>query len=539
MSHSCAVPADPSAHHEVSRRRTFAIISHPDAGKTTLTEKLLLYGGAIHLAGSVKARRAERAVRSDWMAIERERGISVTASVLQFEHDGCRINLLDTPGHADFSEDTYRALAVADSAVMLLDNRRGVEARTRQLFTVCRRSGTPIATFVNKCDRAGVAPLQLLDEVERELGVACAPVTWPVYRDGRLVGIAHRESRQMTLYDRTDDHGASRATADVLTLDDPALEARLGFVELGHVREELALLDAVTPHVSHRSFLDGTVSPTFFGSALTNVGVESFFHGFLALAPPPGAVDMHGRVVDPVTTPFSAVVFKIQANMDPRHRDRVAFLRVRSGRLEPGMSVQNARTGQAVRLQAPRQFLARERQMVDGAWAGDVVGVYDRGDFRVGDTLSADGSVIYAGIPRFAPEHFAVVTAPDPLRRKHLDAGLKQLAEEGLVQLLREDPRAPEGPRPVVAAVGPLQFDLLLHRLEHEYGAVARLERMRYTHARWLDGPDDAVRRLARSSGRLLLYDRHGRPVLLFESEWSVRSAPDAEPTVTLLEVEP
>jgi peptide chain release factor 3 len=527
------------AHSEVARRRTFAIISHPDAGKTTLTEKLLLYGGAIHLAGSVKARRAARAARSDWMAIERERGISVTSSVFQFTHDGYRINLLDTPGHADFSEDTYRALAVADSAVMLLDNRRGVEERTRKLFSVCRRSGVPVATFVNKCDRAGVPPLQLLDEVETELGVPCTPVTWPVHVDGRLAGIVHRETGLIALYDRSGDHGSTRATGFTGTLDDALVTERLGPALCDTLREELAILDAVLPPLTRASFLQGTASPTFFGSALTNVGIEGFLAHFLDMAPPPHATTADGRRVDPVAGPFSAVVFKVQANMDPRHRDRVAFLRVRSGRLNAGMGAVNARTGARVRLQAPRQFLAQERQMTDGAWAGDVVGVHDRGELHVGDTVSEDATVVYDRIPRFAPEHFATVLAPDPLRRKHLDRGLGDLAEEGLVQLLRTDARNSAGPRPVVAAVGPLQFDILTHRLEHEYGAVARLERMGYTAARWVVGSPDALARLARSPGRALLYDHQGRPMALFDNEWSLRTAQDTAPNVELLEVEP
>ena len=527
-----------AAYREVARRRTFAIISHPDAGKTTLTEKLLLYGGAIHLAGSVKARRAARAARSDWMAIEQERGISVTASVLQFEHDGYRINLLDTPGHADFSEDTYRALAVADSAVMLLDNRRGVEARTRQLFAVCRRSGTPVATFINKCDRAGVPPLQLLDDVEGELGVPCAPLTWPVYVDGRLAGVVQRTTGRIVLYDRTGDHGAQAIAGQESDLNDPAVERRLGAAGLAALRDELALLEAASPPYNRSAFLRGTVSPTFFGSALTNVGVEGFLRRFLRLAPPPRARDADGHEIDPVGGPFSAVVFKVQANMDPRHRDRVAFLRVRSGRLEAGMTAVDARTGRTVRLHAPRSFLARERKAIETAWAGDVVGVHDRGDFQVGDSLSADGSIAFAPIPRFAPEQFATVSGPDPLRRKHLDTGLRQLAEEGLVQILRKDARAAEGPGAVVAAVGPLQFDILLHRLEHEYGATARLERLPYVAARWIVGPAHAVARAAAAVGRLLLYDRAGRPVLLFADAWALRAG-TADPDVTLHEVEP
>jgi peptide chain release factor 3 len=528
-----------TASREVARRRTFAIISHPDAGKTTLTEKILLYGGAIHLAGSVKARRAARAARSDWMAIEQERGISVTSSVLQFEHGGYRINLLDTPGHADFSEDTYRALAVADSAIMLLDNGRGVEDRTRKLFAVCRRSGIPVATFVNKCDRAGVPPLELLDQVETELGVPCAPLTWPVYEDGRLAGVVDRRTARITLYERSTDHGARRSRTRACALDDPEVSTRLGAPALSALRDELALLDAAAPVSNRALFLRGAVSPTFFGSALTNVGVENLLDRFLRLAPPPRSVRVDGTRVDPVAGGFSAQVFKVQANMDPRHRDRVAFLKVRSGRLEAGMRAVNARSGRAVRLLAPREFLARERRAVESAWPGDVVGVHDRGELEVGDTVSDDGAVAFAPIPRFAPEHFATLAAPDPLRRKHLDVGLRHLAEEGLVQVLRADPRGTDGPRPMVGAVGPLQFDILVHRLEHEYGVAARLERLPFVAARWVLGPQDAVARAGRVMGRTLTYDRLGRPVLLFESEWALRMAADADSELTLLEIEP
>jgi peptide chain release factor 3 len=536
---TASLPSRTQGEREVAERRTFAIISHPDAGKTTLTEKLLLYGGAIHLAGSVKARRAQRAARADWMAIERERGISVTASVLQFTHEGYRINLLDTPGHADFSEDTYRALAVADSAVMLLDNRRGVEDRTRKLFAVCRRTDVPVVTFVNKCDRAGVPPLQLLDEVERDLGIPCAPIIWPVHVDERLAGMVDRETGLITLYERGHDHGATRATSSRTSLDDPMVAQRIGTAALDRLREELELLDGAGTPYTPEAFLRADVSPTFFGSALTNVGVEGFMERFLRMAPPPRPMAAGSHQIDPVASPFSAVVFKVQANMDPRHRDRVAFLRVRSGRLEAGMAAVNARTGESVRLHAPRQFLAQERQAVETAWAGDVVGVHDRGSLQVGDTLSHDGSVVFSGIPRFAPEHFAQVHTPDPLRRKHVDTGLRHLAEEGLVQVLREDPKATEGPRPIVAAVGPLQFDILLHRLDAEYGASVRLERLAYAAARWALGPEAAVMRLARSPGHLLLYDRHGRPVILFDTEWSLRMAMSMDPNLTLLEVEP
>jgi peptide chain release factor 3 len=522
---------------EVRRRRTFAIISHPDAGKTTLTEKLLLYGGAIHLAGSVKARRSQRHATSDWMQMEQERGISVTSSVLQFEYLGRQLNLLDTPGHADFSEDTYRTLMAADSAVMLLDNRRGVEERTRQLFQVCRRRRTPIFTFVNKCDRAGMEALQLLDDVERDLGLKCYPITWPVVDGDRFLGVYDRGEREIHLFERGLDHGQSRAEERVISIDDPAVATLIGDGALEKLLDEIELLDMAGEEFSPEAFLNGEVSPTYFGSALTNFGVEPFLRSFLELAPPPSPRESSAGTVDPESADFTGFVFKIQANMDPKHRDRIAFVRVVSGHFEAGMQVKHVRTGKPIRLAAPTQFLARDRTLIEEAWPGDVIGVHDRGSLRIGDTLSADGDLEFQGIPRFSPELFARIRINDPLRRKALDNGLQQLSEEGAAQVFYQESIA--GPSPIVGAVGNLQFDVLLHRLEHEYGVAAKLEFLPYKHARWVEGPRRIIDQLASGIGRTLVYDSRERPLLLFESEWSVRTAAEKAPEVEFHEIAP
>ncbi len=522
---------------EVARRRTFAIISHPDAGKTTLTEKLLLFGGAIHLAGTVKARRAARHATSDWMEVERERGISVTSSVLQFDYEGRRINLLDTPGHQDFSEDTYRTLLAADSAVMLLDNRKGVEAQTRKLFEVCRLRRLPIFTFVNKCDRPGVEPLRLLDDVEADLGIRCAPVTWPVMEGGECLGVYDRRDGRLHRFRRSGDHGATRAAAETYAPDDPEAREAFGEAALERAREEVELLAAVGPALDGPEMADGSATPTFFGSALLNFGVEAFLRYFLDHAPPPGARSAGEKEIRPVDPAFRAFVFKIQANMDPNHRDRIAFLRICSGRYEAGMSVTNLRSGREVRLAAGRRFLARDREAVEEAVAGDVVGVHDRGSLRIGDTLSDAGGPAFEEIPRFSPERFARVRTADPLRRKHLDRGLRQLAEEGAVQLLYADGGG--SPVPMVGAVGELQFDVLLHRLKHEYEVEARLEPLPWRYARWAEGPESAIRRLAGGYQRALARDPQERPLVLFESDYALRKAEEDAEEVTLHAVSP
>ena len=384
----------------------------------------------------------------------------------------------------------------ADSAVMLLDNRRGVEDRTRQLFAVCKRRRMPIFTFVNKCDRAGEDPLKLISDVEADLEIGCYPVTWPIYRDGAFAGVYDRRRKRVEMFERGIDHGARMLEAQSSDLDDPALIALLGEDAHHRLVQEIGLLDAAGHAFDHEALLTGDLSPVFFGSALTNFGVEPFLEEFLDLAPPPSPHESTAGIVEPTNPEFSGFVFKIQANMDPRHRDRIAFVRVCSGHFEAGMQVKLGRTGKIVRLPAPQQFLARERSAVEEAWPGDVIGVVDKGTLRIGDTLSPNGDVEYRGIPRFAPEHFARIIGTDPMRRKQLDAGLRQLTEEGAAQVFFTEPDG--GPNPVIGAVGMLQFDVMLFRLENEYGAPCRLERLPYRYPRWVEGPEAAIERASR-----------------------------------------
>jgi peptide chain release factor 3 len=530
---------DPALLDAIRTRRTFAIISHPDAGKTTLTEKLLLYGGAIHLAGTVKARRQQRHATSDWMQMEQERGISVTSSVMQFAYEGYQINLLDTPGHEDFSEDTYRVLIAADSAVMLLDNRKGVEERTRQLFAVCKRRRMPIFTVVNKCDRVGEDPLKLIGDVEADLGIDCHPVTWPIHSDGAFIGVYDRRRKLIYRFERGNDHGASEADVQVASLDDPSVRGLLGAQAHDQLKHDIALLDEAGHPFSHEAMLAGTLSPVFFASALTNFGVEPFLKEFVELAPPPTAREATTGLVDPADPAFTGFVFKIQANMDPKHRDRVAFVRVCSGKFEPGLLVTHVRTGKPMRLSSAQQFLARERSAIVEAWPGDVIGVMDRGTLRIGDTLAADRTLEFSGIPRFAPEHFARVIAADPLKRKQMDAGLRQLTEEGAAQVFYTSGTDTLSPTPIVGAVGQLQFDVMLHRLEHEYGAPCRLEQITARFPRWVVGSADEIDRIARDRGRMLLYDAKGHPLILFEDAWGLRWVLERESSVTFHEVAP
>src|SRR5438876_10306752 len=448
---------------ETLRRRTFAIISHPDAGKTTLTEKLLLHGGAIHLAGAVKARGAQRHVTSDWMELERQRGTSVTSSVLQFEHRGFRINLLDTPGHQDFSEDTYRTLAAADAAVMLIDSAKGVEAQTRKLFEVARRRGIPVFTFVNKMDRLGREPLDLLHEVEEVLGIRTCPITWPLGQGTGFRGVA----------DLFDAAWQRKPLPAGLT---------------GALREEIELLEAAGDPFDHAKILRGELSPAFFGSAMTEVGVDEFLAAFVRLAPPPGArTRVDGTHVDPFGERFSGFIFKIQANMDPAHRDRLAFLRVCSGRFRRGMEVRHVREERSLRLSMPHQLFGAERQVIEEAWPGDVIGLFDTGALRIGDTLCEGAPFEFAELPRFSPEIFARVRSKDALKRKQLAKGLLQLSQEGAIQIFSQ--RGLGMKDPILGAVGALQLEVLQYRLKHEYGAEIALDRLPYQVARWISGP--------------------------------------------------
>jgi peptide chain release factor 3 len=470
------------------------------------------------------------------MAMEKERGISITASVLQFEHAGLRVNLIDTPGHEDFSEDTYRALTAADSAIMVLDNRKGVEAQTRKLFAVCSRRRLPIFTFVNKCDRAGADPVQLLDDVQADLGIRCFAANWPIRREGRLIGLCDRREGNVHVYERTDDHGQTRPEVTTVDVGDPRLGDLIGSDAARVLKEELLLLAGAGEPIDEGALRRGEATAVYFGSALTNVGVDVLLARFLELAPAPGAVMSNQGLVDPVTEPFSGFVFKVQANMDPRHRDRVAFVRVCSGRLTPGMEATIHRTGRILRLAQPQEFLAGERTHGEGAVAGDVVGLLDRGSLRVGDTLAVSPALEYPGVPRFSPEHFAKVRLDDPMRRKQLDRGLRHLAEEGTVLLLYAGSLT--GPVPILGAVGRLQFDVLVDRLKREYGVQIGLEPLSFQSARWVTGEEREIRRVADSYGRMLVEDAEGLPMILFDSEWVLKRTAE-EKRIRLHDVQP
>jgi peptide chain release factor 3 len=525
-----------SHEHEVGRRRTFAIISHPDAGKTTLTEKLLLYGGVIQLAGAVKAKRGRASAVSDWMEMERERGISITTSVLQFPYRGLQMNLLDTPGHADFSEDTYRTLHAVDGAVMLLDCAKGVEAQTRKLFRVCRQRSIPIFTFVNKMDRDGRDPFELIGEVESVLGIGVYPITWPIYRSGVFRGVYHRLARRVYLFDAghagsSATVGAERPPVEVTGIDDPTLREELDEKGYERLQQEAELLDAAGDGFHRERFEAGELSPMFFGSAINNFGLETFLETFCELMPPPRERDSTKGPVPPTQDEFSGFVFKIQANMDKAHRDRIAFVRICSGRMTRGMKVHHVRTDRDVRLANPTQFMARERTLVEEGYAGDVVGIHDPDLFEIGDTLTGGSQFEFEGIPSFAPEHFARLMMVDPLRRKQFTAGLEQLAQEGTVQLYRPpDGRAGEL---VLGALGQLQFEVVKYRLDSEYGVQARLETVPFRLARWVGRSDGApldIDDLSSATEGMVVLDVRDRVVVLFDRPWALQTAERLHP---------
>ena len=522
---------------ESQKRRTFAIISHPDAGKTTMTEKLLLYSGALHMAGAVKSRKAKRHAVSDWMEMEKEKGISITSSVMQFGYQGKQLNLLDTPGHADFSEDTYRTLAAVDSAVMLIDVAKGVESRTLKLFEVCRLRKLPIITFVNKMDRPGLEALDLLESVGSTLDVRTVPLNWPIGSGSEFQGVYDRVSREVTLYDRGTPGGAEIAVEKRIPLDDPSLPELLGQHHYETLMEEIELLDEAGDPWSVEDFLAGDVTPFFFGSAMTNFGVRPLLNALVSLAPPPGPRKTETGQIKPENPDFSGFVFKIQANMNPRHRDRIAFMRVVSGQFERGMSVQLARTGKTLRLTKPHSFLASERSIVEDAWPGDIVGLYDPGELRIGDTLSGANPEPFLGIPRFAPEHFARIRLKDPTRRKHLQNGLRQLSQEGTVQLFIREGLGPADP--YIGAVGLLQFEVLRERLKNEYNVTAVLESAPFKVARWVAGAQAGLDWLKVRSDFVLVQDRDERWVVLSQSAWSLDYATQQAEGLELLEISP
>jgi len=510
---------------QIQRRKTFAIISHPDAGKTTMTEKLLLYGGAIHMAGSVKARKAARHATSDWMEIEKKRGISVTSSVMQFEYDGYCINILDTPGHQDFSEDTYRTLCAADCAVMLLDGAKGVEAQTIKLFEVCRKRGIPIFTFINKMDRASKNPFDLIDELEKVLGIRSCPINWPIGTDGDFEGVYERSSKQVLLFDKdTEDHGASMVTQQVAGVDDPALENIINHYHLETLQNDIELLDMAGDEFDEEKVAKGLLTPVFFGSAITNFGVEIFLKHFLEMAPAPQPHHTSDGEVLPEDEMFSGFVFKIQANMDPNHRDRMAFVRICSGKYEKNMTVNHLRIGKKITLAQPQQFMAQDRNIVEDAFAGDIIGIFDPGHFRIGDTLiSTNRRFEFDPIPVFAPENFARVEPKDSMKRKQFVKGVEQLSQEGAVQLYKQPGIGTE--TYIMGVVGILQLDVIEYRLKSEYGVDIIRTPLNYTLARWVRSEADPAfdpAALTLTSTSCLVLDRDDEPVILFESEWAV-----------------
>mgnify|MGYP000876620149 FL=1 len=521
---------------ETERRRTFAIISHPDAGKTTITEKLLLYGGAIRLAGAVKARKAGSFAVSDWMDIEKQRGISVTTSVMQFEYGGYFINILDTPGHQDFSEDTYRTLMAADSAVMLIDGAKGVEAQTIKLFHVCRMRGIPIFTFVNKMDRASKDPFLLMEEIENVLGIRSYPMNWPIGTDGDFKGVYNRKLKQVELFEGG-RHGSTIVNSIRGSVDDPVFADLLGSHYHNRLREEIELLDIAGDEFSMKKVLTGELTPMFFGSAMTNFGVQPFLEEFLKMAPCPGARMSDAGEVDPVSGNFSGFVFKIQANMNPTHRDRLAFIRICSGKFTKGMSVYHVQAGKEVRLSQPQQFMAQERAIVEEAYPGDIIGVFDPGIFRIGDTLCEGTSRFrFEGIPVFPAEHFARVSPADSMKRKQFVKGISELSEEGAIQVFRQPDSGMESV--IVGAVGVLQIEVLEHRLRHEYGVELRVSHLPYRHARWIVSEVDDPGRLNLTSSTMVVEDNWGRPVLLFENEWNIRWAEEKNNGLVLTDIQ-
>jgi peptide chain release factor 3 len=525
-----------SLDQEIGRRRTFAIIAHPDAGKTTLTEKFLLYGGAIQMAGSVKARRAQRAATSDWMAIEKERGISVTSTVLQFEYEGYKVNLLDTPGHQDFGEDTYRTLLAADAAIMLLDAGKGVEPVTEKLYAVCKLKGLPVFTFVNKMDRPSLEPLQILDELKAKLGLDAYPVNWPIGNGPSFCGVVTPNSRAALLFERQEG-GAKEALSREAGLDDPFIVNKIGPDALKALKDELDMLGTMGLQHDDEMVQEGLLSPVFFGSAVTNFGVESLLRGFLKLGPPPHPREIKGgSKLSPSDPRFSAFVFKTQANMDPRHRDRIAFLRVVSGKFEGGMEAQHSRLGKPVRLSNPKEFFGRERDTVTEAFAGDILGIMNSGTLRIGDCLSSDRDLRFPGVPRFPAEHFGILRCA-PSSRKAFSKGLEELLQEGAIQGFK-DPAA-AGNDLVLGAVGPLQFEVLQYRLQGEYNAKTDLEKLPYKVARWLQGPPEALEALRAASTCRVVEDLDGHPVGLFRDPWSLESTVRNHKQVAFLTVAP
>ncbi len=517
---------------EILRRRTFAIISHPDAGKTTLTEKLLLYGGAIQTAGMVKGKRSMKHAVSDWMEIEKQRGISVTSSVLQFEYDGYCINILDTPGHEDFSEDTYRTLMAADSAVMVIDASKGVERQTIKLFKVCLLRNIPIFTFINKMDREARDPYELMEEIENILGIGTYPINWPIGSGRDFKGVYDRATQKILSFSQNEQRSVD---TEALSLDDAALEGALGSDLYAQLHDDVELLDGAGTEFDMQAVREGRLSPVFFGSALTDFGVQPFLESFLRMTTSPLARKSDAGEIDPFSPDFSAFVFKIQANMNKAHRDRIAFMRICSGKFEKGMEVYHVQGNRKQRLSQPQQLMAQDREVIEEAYAGDIIGVFDPGIFSIGDTICMPGKKFqYAGIPTFAPEHFALVRQVDTMKRKQFVKGTTQIAQEGAIQIFQEPGGGME--EVIVGVVGTLQFEVLEYRLKNEYAVDIRMDMLPYQYIRWVENEDIDPKTLNLTSDTKKVQDIRGRLLLLFTSPWNITWATEHNPDLQLSE---
>jgi peptide chain release factor 3 len=515
----------------VSRRRTFAIISHPDAGKTTLTEKLLLFGGAIQMAGAVKARGEQRRAHSDWMKVERERGISVASSVMTYEYQGCIFNLLDTPGHEDFSEDTYRTLTAVDSAVMVIDAAKGIEAQTRKLFEVCRLRDMPIITFVNKLDRESRESFELIDEVEQTLALDVTPGSWPIGMGRNFLGSYDLLHDRLALLSRAKE-GRPEETERCEGLDDPKLDKLLPDYAVAELREEVEMARGLMPKFDMQAYRDGNMTPIFFGSAINNFGVGELLQGLVDMAPPPRPQSAVERTIEPAESKVAGFVFKIQANMDPKHRDRIAFMRLASGHFKRGMKLKHVRSGKNIAMSAPVLFLARDRELAEEAHAGDIVGLPNHGNLRIGDALTEGEEIHFTGIPAFAPELLQRVRPEDPMRAKHLGRALTQLAEEGAAQAFRTR----LGSDWIVGVVGPLQFDVLADRIRTEYDIPVRFEQTELYTARWVEADDgQAMKKFTDANGSALADDHDGSPVFLARNGWHLERTAEDFPDIRFL----
>ena len=521
---------------EIEKRRTFAIISHPDAGKTTLTEKFLLYGGAINLAGSVKGKKTAKHAVSDWMEIEKERGISVTSSVLQFNYDGYCINILDTPGHEDFSEDTYRTLMAADSAVMVIDASKGVEKQTIKLFKVCVLRHIPIFTFINKMDREANDPFELLDDIENVLGISTCPMNWPIGCGKEFKGVYDRNEKEVSLF-KAAMNGQKEVDTRNIPVGTDELLAEIGQGFFDKLNEDIELLDGASADFNLDEVRAGNLTPVFFGSALTNFGVETFLKNFLSMTTPPLPRNSNQGIIDPAKEDFSAFVFKIQANMNKAHRDRIAFMRICSGKFEAGMEVNHVQGGKKIRLSQPQQMMAQERHIVDEAYAGDIIGVFDPGIFSIGDTLcTSNKKFAFEGIPTFAPEHFARVRQIDTMKRKQFIKGISQIAQEGAIQIFQEFNTGME--EIIVGVVGVLQFEVLEYRLKNEYNVDIKLETLPYEYIRWIENPEEIdVSRIVGTSDMKKIKDLKDNPLLLFTNSWSVNMVLERNENLKLSEL--